>query len=132
GGSYRDAERLSPAPARATVLTGFSCPWPSFSIPIIRRTTMTILVTGGAGYIGSHMVHALADAGERVVVLDNLSTGFRRALPPEVPLVVGETGDEALVGATLRDHRVEAIIHFAASIVVPDSVRDPLGYYRNN
>jgi len=93
---------------------------------------MTILVTGGAGYIGSHMVHALADAGERVVVLDNLSTGFRRALPPEVPLVVGETGDEALVGATLRDHRVEAIIHFAASIVVPDSVRDPLGYYRNN
>jgi len=93
---------------------------------------MTILVTGGAGYIGSHMVHALADAGERVVVLDNLSTGFRRALPPEVPLVVGETGDEALVGATLRDYGVEAIIHFAASIVVPDSVRDPLGYYRNN
>jgi UDP-glucose 4-epimerase len=93
---------------------------------------MTILVTGGAGYIGSHMVHALADAGERVVVLDNLSTGLRRALPPEVPLVVGETGDEALVGATLRDYGVEAIIHFAASIVVPDSVRDPLGYYRNN
>jgi UDP-glucose 4-epimerase len=93
---------------------------------------MTILVTGGAGYIGSHMVHALADAGEPVVVLDNLSTGFRAALPPNVPLVVGDTGDEALTAALMRKHGVGAIIHFAASIVVPDSVRDPLGYYRNN
>jgi UDP-glucose 4-epimerase len=93
---------------------------------------MTVLVTGGAGYIGSHMVHALADAGERVVVLDNLSTGFRWALPASVPLVVGETGDQPLVTRLIRDHEVAAIIHFAASIVVPDSVADPLGYYKNN
>ena len=93
---------------------------------------MTTLVTGGAGYIGSHMVHALADAGERVVVLDNLTTGFDWSVPPDVPLVVGDTGDQARVAALLAEHRVDAIIHFAASIVVPDSVRDPLGYYRNN
>ena len=93
---------------------------------------MTILVTGGCGYIGSHMVHALADAGERVIVLDNLSTGFRFALPRSVPLQVGDTGDLETVEALLRAHRVDSIIHFAASIVVPDSVRDPLAYYRNN
>jgi len=93
---------------------------------------MTILVTGGAGYIGSHMAHMLADAGERVVVLDNLSTGFEWAMPKGVPLVVGETGDQLRVAALIAEHRVDAIIHFAASIVVPDSVRDPLGYYRNN
>jgi UDP-glucose 4-epimerase len=93
---------------------------------------MTILVTGGCGYIGSHMVHALADAGERVIVLDNLSTGFRSALPESVPLTVGDTGDSEAVGALLKQHGVDSIIHFAASIVVPDSVRDPLGYYRNN
>ncbi len=93
---------------------------------------MTILVTGGAGYIGSHMVHMLADAGEPVVVLDNLSTGFEWAVPKGVPLVVGETGDQVRVAAVIAEHRVDAIIHFAASIVVPDSVRDPLGYYRNN
>jgi UDP-glucose 4-epimerase len=93
---------------------------------------VTILVTGGAGYIGSHMVHALVDAGERVVVLDNLTTGFDWAVAPGVPLVVGDTGDQAQVAALMAEHRVDAVIHFAASIVVPDSVRDPLGYYRNN
>jgi UDP-glucose 4-epimerase len=93
---------------------------------------MPILVTGGAGYIGSHMVHALADAGESVVVLDNLSTGFPWALPAGVRLVIGDTGDEAGVAALLATHKIESIIHFAASIVVPDSVADPLGYYRNN
>ena len=93
---------------------------------------MTILVTGGAGYIGSHMVHALVDAGERVVVLDNLSTGFEWALPKRATLVVGETGDQPLVADLIIRHGIEAIIHFAASIVVPDSVADPLGYYRNN
>jgi UDP-glucose 4-epimerase len=93
---------------------------------------MTVLVTGGAGYIGSHMVHELADAGERVVVLDNLSTGYDWAVAKGVPLIVGETGDQALVARIIRDHGIDAIIHFAASIVVPDSVRDPLGYYRNN
>src|SRR6476660_7323375 len=94
--------------------------------------TMTILVTGGAGYIGSHMVHALVDAGERVIVLDNLSTGFDWAVAKEATLVVGETGDEPLVQNLIAKNGVEAIIHFAASIVVPDSLADPLGYYRNN
>jgi UDP-glucose 4-epimerase len=93
---------------------------------------MTVLVTGGAGYIGSHMVYALVAAGERVVVLDNLSTGFDWAIAEGVPLVVGETGDQAVVAALIKQHAVESIIHFAASIVVPDSVADPLGYYKNN
>ena len=93
---------------------------------------MTILVTGGAGYIGSHMIHALVEAGEGVIVLDNLSTGFKWAIPKGVQLVTGETGDEALVARLIAEHGVSAIIHFAASIVVPDSVSDPLGYYRNN
>jgi len=93
---------------------------------------MTILVTGGAGYIGSHMVHELVDAGERVVVLDNLSTGFRFLIPGSVSFVTGSTGDRELVAKTIAKYDVTAIIHFAASIVVPDSVRDPLGYYRNN
>ena len=93
---------------------------------------MTVLVTGGAGYIGSHMVYELTDAGERVVVLDNLSTGFDWAVAKGVPLIVGESGDQTLVTRIIREHSVDAIIHFAASIVVPDSVRDPLGYYRNN
>ncbi len=93
---------------------------------------MAVLVTGGAGYIGSQMVHDLVDAGERVVVLDNLSTGHRWAVPAGVPLIVGETGDQVLVSRLIREQGVDAIIHFAASIVVPDSVRDPLGYYRNN
>jgi UDP-glucose 4-epimerase len=93
---------------------------------------MTVLVTGGAGYIGSHMVHALVDAGESVAVLDNLSTGFRFLLPASVPLIVGSTGDRELAARVLRQHNIDTIVHFAASIVVPDSVRDPLGYYRNN
>jgi UDP-glucose 4-epimerase len=93
---------------------------------------MTILVTGGAGYIGSHMVYALLDAGERVVVLDNLTTGFDWAVGKGATLVVGETGDQPRVAELIAQHGVDAVIHFAASIVVPDSVRDPLGYYRNN
>jgi UDP-glucose 4-epimerase len=93
---------------------------------------MTILVTGGGGYIGSHMAHALVDAGEPVVVIDNLSTGFRSALPASATLVVGDVGNEALTAGVIKTHAVTEIIHFAASIVVPDSVRDPLGYYRNN
>src|SRR5690349_12867463 len=93
---------------------------------------MTVLVTGGCGYIGSHMVHELADVGEPVVVLDNLTTGFREALPHGVPLYVGDVGDVSLVSALIGTHGVKSIIHFAASIVVPDSVRKPLDYYRNN
>ncbi len=93
---------------------------------------MTVLVTGGAGYIGSHTVHELVDHGERVVVLDNLSTGFRSALPKPLLPIVGDVGDQALVASVIETHQVDAIIHFAGSIVVPESVRDPLGYYRNN
>ena len=93
---------------------------------------MTVLVTGGAGYIGSHMVLELVNAGERVLVLDDLSSGYEWAVAAGVPLMVGNSGDQELVGRLLRDEGVDAIIHFAASIVVPDSVRDPLGYYRNN
>jgi UDP-glucose 4-epimerase len=78
------------------------------------------------------MVHALIEAGERVVVLDNLSTGFDWAMPKQATLVVGDTGDQTLAARIIAQHRVDAIIHFAASIVVPDSVADPLGYYRNN
>ena len=93
---------------------------------------MTILVTGGAGYIGSHMALELIDAGEKVVVVDNLSTGFRWAVPDKATLIVGDVGDEDFITETLVNHDVEAIIHFAARIVVPESVADPLGYYLNN
>ena len=93
---------------------------------------MTVLVTGGAGYIGSHMVLALTDANEKVVVLDNLSTGFEWAIAPQAKLVKGDIADEELVGRVIKEHSVDAIVHFAGSIVVPDSVTDPLGYYNNN
>lgn len=93
---------------------------------------MTVLVTGGAGYIGSHMVWELLDAGEQVVVLDRLSTGFDWAVAPEASLVVGDVADRDLVARIIRDHGVDAIIHFAGSIVVPESVADPLAYYENN
>jgi UDP-glucose 4-epimerase len=93
---------------------------------------MTILVTGGAGYIGSHMALELLDAGEKVVVLDDLSTGFRWAVPDKATLVVGDFGDEDLVTETLARYDIDAIIHFAAKIVVPESVSDPLRYYHNN
>ena len=93
---------------------------------------MTVLVTGGAGYIGSHFVYAMAEAGESVVVIDNLSTGFADSVPGGVQLIIGDAGDEGLVESTIKDYRVESIVHFAGSVVVPDSMRDPLGYYRNN
>jgi UDP-glucose 4-epimerase len=93
---------------------------------------MSVLVTGGAGYIGSHMVLELLDAGESVVVIDNLSTGFRWAVDRRASLVVADISDVELVKETIRSHGVRAIIHFAGSIVVPDSVADPLGYYLNN
>jgi len=93
---------------------------------------MTVLVTGGAGYIGSHMVHALVEAGESVVVVDDLSTGFSAFLPEGVPLFIGDAADENLVERAIAAHKVESIVHFAGSVVVPESMRDPLGYYRNN
>ena len=93
---------------------------------------MSVLVTGGAGYIGGHMVLALLDAGESVVVLDDLSTGFRWAVPAGTTFVKGDFGNEMLVAKIIREHAVETIAHFAAKIVVPESVSDPLGYYANN
>jgi UDP-glucose 4-epimerase len=93
---------------------------------------MSVLVTGGAGYIGSHMVWELCDAGEQVVVVDRLSTGFDWAVAPEAHLVVGDIADRPLLESTIREHKVDSIIHFAGSIVVPESVADPLGYYENN
>ncbi len=93
---------------------------------------MTVLVTGGAGYIGSHMTLALMDAGRAVVVLDDLSTGFRSAVPDGVLFVEGCVSDDRLVRTIIAEHGVDAIVHFAGSIVVPDSVRDPLDYYLNN
>ena len=93
---------------------------------------MTVLVTGGAGYIGSHTVRALVDAGVNVVVIDNLSTGFSHFIPEGVPLFIGDAADENLVEGVIAQHNVGAIVHFAGSVVVPDSMRDPLAYYRNN
>jgi UDP-glucose 4-epimerase len=93
---------------------------------------MAVLVTGGAGYIGSHMVLALVDAGEAAVVLDDLSTGFKEAVHPKAKLVVGDVSDEKLVASLIKEHKIDAVIHFAAKIVVPDSVADPLGYYLAN
>lgn len=93
---------------------------------------MSVLVTGGAGYIGSHMVHRLCDDSESVIVLDNLSNGFDWAIPPTAQLIEGDVGDETLVCRIIRDHDVDAIVHFAGSIVVAKSVADPLGFYLNN
>ena len=93
---------------------------------------MSVLVTGGAGYIGSHMTYALLDRGEKVIVLDNLSTGNRSLVGEKALLVEGEAGDTALVRKLIADHAIDAAIHFAGSIVVPDSVADPLAYYANN
>lgn len=90
-----------------------------------------VLVTGGAGYIGSHVVQQLGRAGEDVVILDNLSTGFRSAVTSGT-LVVGDTGNRDLVRKILSEHRISTILHFAAHTIVPESVTDPLKYYGNN
>jgi UDP-glucose 4-epimerase len=93
---------------------------------------MAVLVTGGAGYVGSHMVLALADAGEETVVLDDLSTGSREAVHRSAKLIVGDAGDRSLVARLLVDHAIEEVIHLAAKIVVADSIADPIDYYRAN
>ncbi len=93
---------------------------------------MSVLVTGGAGYIGSHAVLALLERGREVVVLDNLSTAHGSWCSNPQNSWVGDIGDSALVERLLRERRVEAVLHFAGSIVVPDSVREPLAYYENN
>jgi len=91
----------------------------------------SVLVTGGAGYIGSHVVRQLRDSGEPVIVLDSMATGFRQAVL-DATLVVGDTGNVELVDRILREHRIDTVMHFAAHTVVPESVADPLKYYRNN
>ena len=91
-----------------------------------------MLITGGAGYIGSHVVLAFREAGYPVVILDDLSTGRRAAVPDGVPFVEGNVGDLDTVGDALAEHRIAAVVHLAASASVPESMRDPLRYYRNN
>ncbi|RBP27840.1 UDP-galactose 4-epimerase [Marinobacter pelagius] len=92
---------------------------------------MKVLVTGGAGYIGSHVVRQLGEAGHDIVVFDNLSTGYRWAVTAG-ELVVGDLADEAAIDRLFSEHRFEAVLHFAANIVVPESVANPLKYYSNN
>jgi len=93
---------------------------------------MGILLTGGAGYIGSHMALELVDGGETTVVLDNLATGLRRAVPEGAQFVEGDAGDQNLLRRVIKSHGIDAIIHFAAAVIVPQSVADPLFYYFNN
>lgn len=93
---------------------------------------MSILVTGGAGYIGSHMVLELFDRGEDLVVIDDLSTGIRKSVPDSVKFFVGDIGDIAFTHNLLRTYAIDTIFHFAGSVIVPESVADPLKYYRNN
>src|SRR6185312_10005488 len=100
--------------------------------PASKDNEMSVLVTGGAGYIGSHMALELLDAGEPVVVLDNLSTGLAWAVPKGATFIPGDVGDQGLVRRVLDSHGIDSIIHFAGSVVVPESVADPLGYYMNN
>src|SRR3979411_811430 len=99
---------------------------------IERSYRMTILITGGAGFIGGHTVLALIDRGEIPIVLDDLSNGNRAAVPSGVPFFAGDVGDIELVLRLVQNHRIDAILHFAAKIVVPESVADPLNYYLNN
>ena len=93
---------------------------------------MSVLITGGAGYIGSHAVWAFVERGEKVVVIDNLVTGFDWAMPQQVKLIIGNVGDRTLVEQTIREYEVDTIIHFAGSVVVPESLEKPLKYYDNN
>jgi UDP-glucose 4-epimerase len=95
-------------------------------------TDKTILVTGGAGYIGSHAVLALKDAGQPVAVIDNLVTGFRWAVPDDIPFYEGDIADSDLLARIITEQNIGAIMHFAGSVVVPESVSDPLKYYHNN
>lgn len=97
-----------------------------------KHQKFAVLVTGGAGYIGSHAVLALQDAGWPVVVVDNLVTGFRSAVPYGAPLYEGDVGDSETIRTILRAHNIGAIMHFAGSVVVPESVENPLKYYDNN
>lgn len=94
--------------------------------------SLNVLVTGGAGYIGSHAVLALLDSGHRPIVIDNLVTGFRRAVPGNVSFYEGDIADSDLLAKIIRNEAIDAVMHFAGSVVVPESVEDPLKYYHNN
>lgn len=96
------------------------------------QTARAVLVTGGAGYIGSHTCRQLIEAGEKVVVVDNFYSGHRWAVPEEAVLVEGDAGDIELTSRLMKEHSIDTVIHFAGHIVVPESVTDPLKYYRNN
>ncbi len=93
---------------------------------------MSVLVTGGAGYIGSHMLMALLDAGEKAVALDNLSTGVRALVPDGATFFEGDAGDQDMLARIFKDHEITDVIHFAGSTLVPESIRHPLAYYANN
>jgi UDP-glucose 4-epimerase len=93
---------------------------------------MSVLITGGAGYIGSHAAHLLVERGEKVVVVDNLSTGTGALVPQDATFIRGDIGDQELIRLTVQEHGVDAVMHFAGSIVVPQSIEAPLQYYRNN
>lgn len=93
---------------------------------------MSVLVTGAAGYVGAHMLLALLDAGEKAVALDDLSTGSRALVPEGAPLIVADVGDKKTLARVFRDQQVSEVIHFAGSILVPESLEQPLAYYRNN
>jgi len=101
-------------------------------VPELPVPKLPVLVTGGAGYVGSHAVLALLDAGWPVAVIDDLSTGFEWAVPEGAAFARGDVADQALVARLIDEHRIGAIMHFAGSVVVPESVEDPLKYYRNN
>jgi UDP-glucose 4-epimerase len=101
-------------------------------IVALMSRTKTVMVTGGAGYIGSHVVLALRSAGWDVVILDDLSTGSRDLIPADVPLVVGDVADQEKVRTILRDYECYGVLHFAGAIVVPESVSNPLKYYKEN
>ncbi len=98
----------------------------------IKAIAMAILITGGAGYIGSHMVYELADRGEQPVVIDDFSSGFKWAIPSRVPVFIEDIGDQRRVAPLIAKYGISEIIHFAASVAVPESVAEPLRYYRNN
>src|SRR5215469_3637372 len=93
---------------------------------------MAILITGGAGYIGSHMVYELVDRGEHPIVIDDFSSGFEWAIPSGVPVLVEDLGDQRRIEPLISKYGISEIIHFAGSVVVPESIADPLRYYRNN
>jgi UDP-glucose 4-epimerase len=96
------------------------------------RFSVKVLVTGGAGYIGSHTTQKLLEAGHEVVVYDNLTTGFKEAIPVGAELVMGDVRDRHMLSRVMKDKGITAVVHFAAKLIVPESIEKPLEYYENN